>query len=442
MSNALAISAVTATLRHLLLQAGIGNVTTLPLDKAAAAQPSDRVNLLLYQVVPNAAWRNQPMPGRIRPGEQGYPPLALNLQYLLTAYGDDGPSLVDHRLLGRAMLALHDHPVLDLTDIQDATNNIRDQFLETVPDLHQQIERVKLTFQVMNMEELSKLWSTFQTQYRLSVPFEASVVLIESGRGTRTPLPVIKRGEKDRGWDTQPNLGPLIDRVDYLDPTVLGSRPFPAASFPKFGQEKFVCSLVGTDLPLRDMKILIHDSRQAPGQDLVASIDPLPLSTKERIRFEIDPQLAGARWVSGMLSVSLQYPGLNQKVRTTSPQPFLLAPRLRLAPTGRVLAIPSVEQGKSLLTVSCDPPLAADTTRLLSARLVLDADNGDSRQLKLASGSLSHSPTTPTFDATDIPPGEYRVRLRVDLVDSLPFQRSLLNPALLEMDESQKITIG
>ena len=437
MSNALAISAVTATLRHLLNQAGIVNVTTLPLDKAAAAQQSDRVNLLLYQVVPNASWRNQPMPGKTRQGEQGFPPLALNLQYLLTAFGDDGPTLVDHRLLGRAMLALHDHPVLEAKDIQNASDQILDPFLETKPDLHQQVERVKLTFQVMNMEELSKLWSTFQTQYRLSVPFEANVVLIESGRASRTPLPVAKRGEEDQGWKTQASLGPIVDRIDYNDPTVLGSRPFPSASFPKFGQEKFVCTLVGTDLPIQGAKILIHDSRQPPGRELVASIDPLPLSTQDRLRFEVDPLLAGAKWVSGMLSVSLQYPGFSNRLRTTSPLPFLLAPRLRVAPTGRVVAISSVEKGRTLLTVSCDPPVASNAVRLL-----LDADSGDSRQLKLADWSVSHSPTSPTFEVADTPPGDYRVRLRVDLVDSLPFQRSPQNPAQLEMDETQRVTIN
>lgn len=442
MSNALAISAVTATLRHVLTEAGIVNVTTLPMDKAASAQQPDRVNLMLYQVVPNAAWRNQPMTGQVRAGEQGFPPLALNLQYLLTVFGDETSGLNDHSLLGRAMLALHDKPVLSPNEIKNATSEIRDNFLLTSPDLHQQIEKVKLNFQVMNMEELSKLWSTFQTQYRLSVPFEASVVLIESQRAAKSPLPVTQRGPDDRGWETLPSLGPIIDRIDYVDSSIPGARSFPAASFPKFGQENFICTLAGTDLPTAGAKILIHDPTQAPGSQVVAEIDPLPFSTKERIRFEINPLLPGANWVSGMLSLSLKYPGLNKKVRTTSPLPFLLAPRLRLAPTNRVIATPSVENGRSLLTFRCDPPAASNSMRLLLDFNTDNEEENDSRQLKLADWSSSHSASSPTFDATDVPPGNYRVRLRIDLVDSLVVQRSPQNPAILQIDDSQSIIIS
>lgn len=442
MSNALAISAVTATLRHILNDAGIVNVTTLPMDKAATAQQSDRVNLMLYQVVPNAAWRNQPMPGRVRAGEQGFPPLALNLQYLLTVFGDESAGLKDHSLLGRAMLALHDRTVLQANDIRNATEDINDSFMNTTPDLHQQVERVKLTFQVMNMEELSKLWSTFQTQYRLSVPFEASVVLIESQRAVKSPLPVTQRGPEDRGWNTQPNLGPMIDRIDYVDPLVLGARPFPAASYPKFGQENHICTLVGTDLPTSGAKILIHDSRLPPGEELVATIDPLPKSTKERIRFEVNPLLPGAKWSSGMLSLSLQYPGLNNRMRATSPMPFMLAPRLRIAPTNRVVAIPSVEGGRNLLAFKCDPKPASDSIHLLLDRDTDIEEEGLSRQLKMIKPLSGVELDSPTFDVTDIPPGDYRVRLRVDLVDSLVVERSPQNPASLVFDDSQKVHIG
>ena len=49
-----------------------------------------------------------------RDGEPAQPPLALNLFYLLTAYGRDNDAQrpFSHMLLGRAMSILHDHPVL------------------------------------------------------------------------------------------------------------------------------------------------------------------------------------------------------------------------------------------------------------------------------------------------------------------------------------------
>jgi hypothetical protein len=96
-----AIAAVTSTLR-LLLQNVVApaTVTTLPPDRAAAAGQPNRLNLFLYHMSPNAAWRNQAIPNRVKAGESGRGPLALNLYYMLTEYGDDqadeAHSLVKH----------------------------------------------------------------------------------------------------------------------------------------------------------------------------------------------------------------------------------------------------------------------------------------------------------------------------------------------------------
>ena len=80
MSNELAIAACTSTLRHILQdwfnQSGVtAEVTTFPLDRASQDNPTNRVNLFLYHMLPNAAWRNQPIPAR---GENSKPPTPLN----------------------------------------------------------------------------------------------------------------------------------------------------------------------------------------------------------------------------------------------------------------------------------------------------------------------------------------------------------------------------
>jgi hypothetical protein len=175
MSNSLAIAAVTATLRYLLdrgLNAEVPGtrLTTRPPDKARDGQSGNQVNLFLYQTLPNAAWRNLALPGN-----PGPPPLALNLHYLLSAYGqnEDDPEPTSHHLLGLAMRILHDHAVLDPAVIRAALPG---------NDLHEQAERVRVTPQPLSLEEMSKLWSTFQTPYRLAVAYEVSVVLIASTR--------------------------------------------------------------------------------------------------------------------------------------------------------------------------------------------------------------------------------------------------------------------
>ena len=122
MSNTLAIAATTSTLRNLLLtqipqldgDLSDLEVTIQPPDLARKGVTKAQLNLFLYQTVVNGAWRNLDMPRQVRPGETGSPPLALNLHYLVTAYGrgetdTDGTT---HRVLGGAMSVLHDHPLL------------------------------------------------------------------------------------------------------------------------------------------------------------------------------------------------------------------------------------------------------------------------------------------------------------------------------------------
>ncbi|MGH7451821.1 MAG: Pvc16 family protein, partial [bacterium] len=66
-------------------------------------------------------------------------------------------------------------------------------------DLAEQIELVKFSPIVLNLEELSKLWSVFfQTAYRLSVAYQASVVLIDGKETPRATLPVRERAVHGR----------------------------------------------------------------------------------------------------------------------------------------------------------------------------------------------------------------------------------------------------
>src|SRR5262249_17934816 len=104
MSTALAVASVTAVLKDLLnngmidhnLTAIVGSdvvVSALPRDRIEVidVNPADRKARLiffLYQVPPTAGGRNVGFPPRNGQGERiSTPPLALDLHYLLTAYG-------------------------------------------------------------------------------------------------------------------------------------------------------------------------------------------------------------------------------------------------------------------------------------------------------------------------------------------------------------------
>ena len=109
---------------------------------------------------------------------------------LLTFFGRDN-TLEPHRLLGSTVRILHARPVLTRQAIQNAI--AASSFLAG-SKLADDVERVKFTPVPLSLEELSKLWSVFfQTQYRLSIAYQGTVVLVENDAAVRTPLPVLAR---------------------------------------------------------------------------------------------------------------------------------------------------------------------------------------------------------------------------------------------------------
>src|SRR5438552_12692119 len=122
MAGPFAGAAVTAVLKD-LLNDGMANhdlsalghvtVTALPPDRipVTAADEKSQLNLFMFQVAPNLGWRNNSLPSRAVNGERlTNPPLALDLRYLVTAYGKQ--EFHADALLGFAMHVLHETPVI------------------------------------------------------------------------------------------------------------------------------------------------------------------------------------------------------------------------------------------------------------------------------------------------------------------------------------------
>src|SRR5262249_35690352 len=113
MSSALAIAGVTAVIKDLLDNGLIDQVIPVigaqfktsavpPTTIQLGSDQSPQLNLFMWQATPNAAWRNMGYPPRDAKGNRiGNPPLALDLHYLLTAYGST--DLQAEILLGYAM---------------------------------------------------------------------------------------------------------------------------------------------------------------------------------------------------------------------------------------------------------------------------------------------------------------------------------------------------
>lgn len=213
MSNFLAVATVTATLGQ-LLQAAVGTdvpgatVTRMRPEAVAGGLPDTRVNLYLYQVTTNTAWRNADVPTR-RPNGQlvQCPQVALDLHYLLSFYGNE-EELEPQRLLGSAVRTLHARSILTRQMIQDTVTNPAFAFLAN-SNLADGIELVKFTPLPLSLEELSKLWSVFfQVSYTLSIAYQGTVVLIESAETPQATLPV-----RARNLYVVPFRQPVIEQV-------------------------------------------------------------------------------------------------------------------------------------------------------------------------------------------------------------------------------------
>ena len=398
MSNSLAIAAVTATIRN-LLYAGVNadvpgtSVGTGPPDRVRANGQDNRLNLFLYHTSLDPAWRNQPLPGVSKDGEDGRPPLPLSLYYLVTAYGENDDGIVSHRLLGRAMSVLHDHPLLDGAEIKAAVGaaNLAES------DLDQQIERVRITPQPLSLEEMSKLWTTFQTQYRISAAYQACVVLIESALPARAPVPVLTRGdEQDTGVVAEGSIPsfPTVEQV-VLPPGQPGAA---------LGDEVLLAGHdLGATISLRLTHLRLGTSMTvAPGS-----------VSDEEIRFHLPGEPtnlpAGLSSVSGVRLV-------DGDQRFTNEAPLQVASTI-------VLATPLRDaQGVLTITIECSPRVFPGQV----AQLLLGE-----HQLPL--GPIAAATSQLVFTTSSIAAGDYLLRLRVDGVDSIFVDRTTTPPTFKKL---------
>jgi hypothetical protein len=198
-TSALAIASVTYLLKDLLdnrlvqhgITASVGDVTVtaLPPDRiTTGTDERSQINLFLYRVTPHTAWRS----GSSGPEENGAharASLALDLHYLITAYGER--DFQAEILLGSAMQLLLETPVISREMIRTALPAGKSGRSGNLPPLQQtlaaaglaeQVEEIRLIPEFLSTEEASRLWSALQAKYRPSASYKASTVYIEANR--------------------------------------------------------------------------------------------------------------------------------------------------------------------------------------------------------------------------------------------------------------------
>jgi len=406
MSNYLAIAAVTATLRNLLMNVDMGipadpaladtQITTRPLDRARTTDDNNQINLFLYHTAPNAALRNMDMAERMRSRESGQLPLAVNLYYLMTAYGRGNDDLMTHRLLGRGMSIMHDYPILSSTEIRDALPG---------NDLYRQIEHVRINPQNLSVDEMFRLWATFQTAYRISVVYEVAVVLIESTRPISAFLPVT-----GVGYGAVPAVAPLFPTLSSIEPPM-------GRSSARLGD---VMSLRGMNLD--GDSVAVRFSNRSLPQPII--LEPLAGRTASELSVHLPGGSTAQRtWRAGPYTVSVDV-GKGGQIHSSNELPLAIAPSVVEILPGERNA-----DGTVALTVICSPAVhpGQRVALLLGDREIAAEPPG------------ARSTVTLNFIAADIPPGEYYIRLRVDGVDSILVDLSGPSPIY---DPQMRITIA
>ena len=438
MSSPLAIAAVTAVLRDLLnngmvdhdITGAIGNnvtVTALPPDVIKIDEVNGRtqLNLFLHQVVPNTGWRNMGLPSRdASGGRMDNPPLALDLHYLLTAYGAE--ELHAEILLGYGMHLLHEVPVLDRQAIRTATGGATID-VSTLPpafqalsasDLADQVEQIKIVPMALQIEEMSKLWSALQAHYRPTAAYQVSVVLIEGTESVRSALPVLSRGPRDpltgreAGIRAVPELLPPYPMLTSVTPP--GNQP--AA---RLGD---IISLEGHRLNGTNIVARFEHGQLENPIELALP----PNANSDRLNVTLPAAApAPSEWPPGIWSVSVRMqPSGETELRTTNEVTMLLGPRLDLVGSSATR-----DAGTGAVTVQ----LAFSPEIRVGQQARLNIGGFESRPTSLAAqtGNLD-------FVFSELPAGTQWVRLRIDGADSLLVDRSVSPP---QFDTTQQMVI-
>ena len=139
------------------------------------------LSLFLYTIQENPHMKNTQL-AQIHPDTSQYPPLALDLYYLLTPYSSSTNSSrqVEQIILTKVMSTFHDNSILDsfmLTDNLVESGN----------------KELRVVLNALSLEQLNQMWGMFRnSSYRLCISYVITPLQIPSVR-TEAARRVISR---------------------------------------------------------------------------------------------------------------------------------------------------------------------------------------------------------------------------------------------------------
>jgi hypothetical protein len=409
MSNYLAIATVTAALQQVLLppvKAAVGgsNVGFNRPDPSNTTAPL--VNIFLYQITPNATYRNADLPTRRSDGSLAErPQAAFDLHYLLTFHGDD-TLLQPQMLMGAVVTALHGQPLLSTDNINNAVKTFNSL---TGSGLENQIERVKFTPTALTLEEFSKLWSVFfQVEYNLSAAYQASVVLMETSDTPQEAPPVLTRNLYTLPFQI-PNISQVVAQSGVNDPITTLS----------------TLVIQGQNLRSPGVLLLIEDQEFTPTAVSDTQLT-LPASATSLAGNQLHAGIKGVQVLQKLVmgnDTTPQHRGLESNIA-----PFVFCPRITNT-SATAAPAPPTGPGGTNVTLTLAPNIG------VGQRAVLFLNNFTTGAAYASLSTVSTADSNQiVINVAGVPTGTYVARVQVDGAESLlavdPVTKLLTGPTV------------
>ena len=391
MSTYKAIAGVTQSLVNLLgdRMSETAAITVAPPDVEVDQVSGARLNLYLYHLTENGYLKNQEIPGEGYPGAYGSPPLSLDLNYIVTAFGssDTGADadMQAQFILGDAMRVLHDTAIIspDLMQVKSPGKSILD------PTLVGAFEQVKVMLLPKALEEITKIWTALpNVNFRRSVIYEVCVVQVQSQLPRHQALQV-----RQRRVYAMPMQSPQIQQI-FVQPPPQGITTTAA-------EEGETLRLLGFNLNAPNTAV---EMDQVPGS--IATLQPGLIDVVIPTG-QLNAGLHGLRVVQGVsVTVERGQPPEQIAAFSSNSVAFQLIPKI----TGPASPLPG-----GIVSVPVDPAVVwTQTTELMLGDFVVAAvppapGNPPANAVQF---QLPQPPAAP------IPTGTYLMRLRVDGAES------------------------
>lgn len=432
-----ALKRVTTTLAD-LLKDRMARVESISFGPPRPGAPDGgRLNLFLYRVAENAAFRNDEDPRRAVAGQYGSPPLALELSYLLTSYGaaapapagltaDSAAELDAQWIMADAMRVLHDVPIVTRRTPRQRGGGVDGLLLDL--GLRSEFESLRIAPRALSLDDLSKLWTAFKEDFQRSVAYDVSVVRVERPHPQTAGPPVLTRA-----IDARPTvaIGPVLTGLDPASAaageqiTLLGEGLAASVTV-------LVSDAAATGYPLRPFPFtVVPDTAGVHFIILAATVDP---DDPAKLAFLPGPKLV----VAHVLDAALGHPLMSNAALMS-----LLPGVTNIAPgTGSFDGVTTVTITGTLLGVAPDPTLPSNPlvpTVLFGSYGIPAADvdyTGLPNSLK-----VTLSPAVAPTDPQPPPAGRVvPVRVRVNSVESRAWHVNAATHAL-EMVPALQFTV-